>query len=64
VKTAALDVVDPAAARAAVQVALDAFGRLDVLVNNAGFGYIAAFEQTRQTTSARRSTRTFMASST
>ena len=35
IRTVALDVIDPVAAQAAVKVALDAFGRLDVLVNNA-----------------------------
>ena len=48
IRAVALDVTDPAAARAAVQAAVDAFGRLDVLVNNAGFGRIAAFEQTEE----------------
>jgi NAD(P)-dependent dehydrogenase (short-subunit alcohol dehydrogenase family) len=43
-----LDVTDAAAARAAVKAALEAFGRIDVLVNNAGFGRIAPFEQTSE----------------
>jgi NAD(P)-dependent dehydrogenase (short-subunit alcohol dehydrogenase family) len=45
VKPATLEVRDEAAAKAALQLAVDTFGRLEVPVNNAGYGQFAPFEQ-------------------
>jgi len=44
VRAVALDVTDPSAARAAVAAATSAFGRLDVVVNNAGYANVNSIE--------------------
>ena len=44
IRAIALDVADPTAARNAVAETVDAFGRLDVVVNNAGYADVAAIE--------------------
>jgi NAD(P)-dependent dehydrogenase (short-subunit alcohol dehydrogenase family) len=44
IRVVALDVTDPQAARSAVQTALDVFGRIDVVVNNAGYANLASVE--------------------
>lgn len=41
----ALDVTVPEQITAAVKAAEDRFGRIDVLVNNAGYGYVASIEE-------------------
>ncbi|MGQ4273075.1 oxidoreductase [Terrihabitans sp. B22-R8] len=40
-----LDVTNPDDVKAATEAALERFGRIDVLVNNAGIGYFGSFEE-------------------
>jgi NAD(P)-dependent dehydrogenase (short-subunit alcohol dehydrogenase family) len=45
VRTVRLDVTSPADVEKAVAAAKEAFGRIDVVANNAGYGFVGAFEE-------------------
>ena len=43
-RAVALDVTNPEQARTAIATAINAFGRIDVVVNNAGYANVASIE--------------------
>ena len=48
VRTFKLDVTDPAQVKAATEQAIEAFGKIDVVINNAGMGTYGALELARE----------------
>ena len=45
IRAVKLDVTSPDEAEHAMAAAIEAFGRIDVVANNAGYGFIGAFEE-------------------
>jgi NAD(P)-dependent dehydrogenase (short-subunit alcohol dehydrogenase family) len=48
VRAVALDVTDTEQVKSAINATIEAFGRLDVVVNNAGYGNISSIEETTE----------------